>query len=196
MYAYIRGPLVSITSHFAIIDACGVGYKIHIPVNIAAKLFECKQEVKLHTSFIVREGFQGLFGFLEEQEKELFEMLIEISGIGPKIALSLMGAVSLEDLHTIVAEEDAEALSKVPGIGKKSAERILVELKNKLGTFFKKGQTITSRPKEIPIYQDALKALVHLGYKHAVAQKALKKAMQDEKSMSLNALISCALKHV
>lgn len=193
MYAYIRGPLISTCAHFAVIDAGGVGYKIHIPSNVSAKLFDAGKEITLHTSFVVREGFQGLYGFLEQEEKDLFETLIEISGIGPKIALSLIGAISLEDLRIIVIEEDAAALSKVPGIGKKSAERLLVELKNKLEPLFKQ-----SSPKASPnlIYQDALKALVHLGYKHAAAQKALKKTLEDSKDLGLSELISSALKHV
>lgn len=189
MYAYIRGPLISASAHFAVIDAGGVGYKIHIPANTGAKLFDIGKEVTLHTSFVVREGFQGLYGFLEEGEKELFEVLIEISGIGPKIALSLIGALSLEDLHTVVIEEDAAALSKIPGIGKKSAERLLVELRNKLESF-----KHAPAKKGAPIYQDALKALVHLGYKHAAAQKALKKTMEEKEGLDLSGLISTALK--
>lgn len=194
MYAYIRGPLVSVNSTHAVIDACGVGYKIYIPLNTASKVFEVGKEVQLHTSFIVREGFQGLYGFLEEEEKELFEVLIEISGIGPKIALSLIGAVSLEDLQQIVLSEDAAALSKIPGIGKKSAERLLVELRNKLDTFFKNAPRKTESKNHI--HQDALKALVHLGYKHAAAQKAIKKSLEDKEDLSLSELISSALKHV
>ena len=188
MYAYIRGPLISISPHYAVIDAGGVGYKIHIPSHTPSKL-ELKKEITLHTSFIVREGFQGLYGFLEEEEKNLFETLIEISGIGPKIALGIIGSVSLADLHQIVLLEDAAALSKIPGIGKKSAERILVELKNKL-------DIKEPASKDNHVYQDALKALVHLGYKHAAAQKALKKSLQEGEELGLSALISSALKHV
>lgn len=194
MYAYVRGPLISITSHFATIEAGGIGYKIHIPSNMAAKLFESDKEVTLFTSFVVREGFQGLYGFLQEREREFFEILIEISGIGPKLALSVIGSVSLEDLHVILVEGDAVALSKIPGIGKKTAERLLVELKNKLEDFFKQGDHLSSGPKENPVYQDALKALVHLGYKHAAAQKALKRTLDQEKNLSLSELISSALR--
>jgi holliday junction DNA helicase RuvA len=194
MYAYIRGPLISVSSTHAIIDAGGVGYKIHIPSNTASKLFELGKEVQLHTCFIVREGFQGLYGFIDENEKELFEVLIEISGIGPKIALSIIGAVTLEDLQQIILAEDALALSKIPGIGKKSAERLLVELRNKLETLFKNAPKKTEGKNHV--YQDALKALVHLGYKHAAAQKALKKTLEDQEDLSLSDLISSALKHV
>lgn len=192
MYAYIRGPLVSINSAYAVIDAGGVGYKIHIPSNTS---LDFNKEAILHTSFIVREGFQGLYGFTTEEEKDLFETLIEISGIGPKIALSLIGQLSLEDLHQIVLAEDAKALSKIPGIGKKSAERLLVELKNKLEIFFKNAP-VPKEPKNQK-FQDALKALVHLGYKHASAHKALKKTLEVEngEELGLSELISGALKH-
>ena len=150
MYAFIRGQLILATPTHAIVDVSGVGYQIHIPSSCSLKL-SIGETVLLHTSFIVREGFQGLYGFSSVEERDLFNEVIEISGIGPKIALNLISHLSLSDLHDLILKEDINALSKIPGIGKKTAERLLVELRNKLEKFFFKNyrlSIILSRYKE------------------------------------------------
>lgn len=200
MYAFIQGTLTQSSQTFAIIDASGVGYKIHIGLNTASNLKEVGSQMLLHTSFVVREGFQGLYGFITIQERDLFEILIEISGVGPKIALCLIGHYSPDQLQDLILAEDTAALSKVPGIGKKTAERLLIELRNKLETFFLKNpqsidQKNQSGPKNLKM-QDALKALVHLGYNHSAAHKALKKTAAESDDLELSELISTALKHV
>lgn len=193
MYAFIRGLLVQTTPTHAIVDVSGVGYQIYIPPSSFAKL-SLGSTVILHTSFIVREGFQGLYGFIIQEERDLFNEVIEISGIGPKIALSLISHLSLSDLHEVILQEDANALSKIPGIGKKTAERLLIELRNKLEKFFINIPLTSVDPKQ-KTFQDALKALINLGYNQSAAQKALKKSLQDKEDMELGALISTSLKH-
>lgn len=197
MYAFIRGLLIEATPTHAIIDASGIGYQIHIPSSAAQKL-EPGTTTLLHTSFIVREGFQGLYGFPLPEERDLFNEVIEISGIGPKIALALISHYSLPDLHDLILREDTAALAKVPGIGKKTAERLLIELRNRLEKFFlsvplEKSTAPTNIKQQT--FQDALKALINLGYNRASAQSALKKSLQDKDDLGLGELISNSLKH-
>lgn len=190
MYSFIRGNLVQATLVHAIIDVSGVGYQINIPSSLAAKL-SIGETVLLHTSFIVREGFQALYGFLLGEERDLFNEVIEISGIGPKTALNLISHLPISDLHDVILRGDVEALIKIPGIGKKTAERLLMELRNKLEKLFKESPVEGGQQ----VYHDALKALINLGYHQGAAQKALKKSLQGKDEMELGALISASLKH-
>lgn len=194
MYAFIRGYLVKASPTHAILDTSGIGYQILIPSNLYSKLPEPGSTVLLHTSFIVREGFQGLYGFIMEEERDLFNEVIEISGIGPKIALGLISHLSIADLQEIILKEDAAALSKIPGIGKKTAERLLIELRNRLEKFFLNVPQSTHEPKQ-EHFQDALKALINLGYNRSAAQKALKKSLEQASELNLSELISTSLKH-
>lgn len=198
MYAFIRGLVVQVTPTHAILDASGIGYQIHIPSSAASKLPEPGSTALLHTSFIVREGFQGLYGFTQAEERDLFNEVIEISGIGPKIALALISHFSLSALHDVITREDSSALSKIPGIGKKTSERLLIELRNRLEKFFLHiPLEKTTAPTNIKqqTFQDALKALMNLGYNRNAAQTALKKSLQDEEELGLGELISASLKH-
>ena len=197
MYAFIRGLLVQATQTHAVVDVSGIGYQIHIPSSTAPKL-EPGASTLLYTSFIVREGFQGLYGFLHEEERDLFNEVIEISGIGPKIALALISHFSIPDLHDVISREDATALSKIPGIGKKTAERLLIELRNRLEKFFLNVPLEKTAPQtniKQQTFQDALKALINLGYNRQAAQNALKKSLQQEDELGLGELISASLKH-
>lgn len=198
MYAFIRGLLVQVTPTHAILDVSGIGYQIHVPSNAASKLPEPGSTALLYTSFIVREGFQGLYGFTQVEERDLFNEVIEISGIGPKIALALISYFSLSDLHDVITREDTAALSKIPGIGKKTAERLLIELRNRLEKFFLNAPLEkTAAPANIKqqTFQDALKALINLGYNRSAAQNALKKSIKDKDELGLGELISASLKH-
>jgi Holliday junction DNA helicase RuvA len=194
MYAFIRGLLVEATPVHAILDAGGIGYQIHIPSTLASRL-DPGATVLLYTSFIVREGFQGLYGFIHEDERNLFNEVIEISGIGPKIALGLISHMSISQLHDVIQREDALALSKIPGIGKKTAERLLIELRNRLEKFFLLTPTTPVQAPKQQNFSDALKALINLGYNRNAAEKALKKSLEDSKDFSLAELISTSLRY-
>lgn len=193
MYAFIRGTLVQINEKEAVLDVNGIGYQIHTPSNLSAP--EIGSEFFLYTSFIVREGFQGLYGFPQEAERNLFNEVIEISGIGPKTALCLLSHFSLSNLRNIIEQEDAVALSKVPGIGKKTAERLLIELRNKLEKFFLATPLKEEALPKSTHFSDALKALINLGYNRSAAQKALKKSLEASADQDLSSLISSSLKH-
>lgn len=202
MYAFIRGILRSVEPSYAIVEVNGIGFKILIPYSTFTALREPGETVLLYTSFVVREFSQMLYGFHAEVERELFEILIEISGIGPKIALSLIGHLPLDVLQEAILQDDAATLSRVPGIGKKTAERLLVELRNKLGTFFSKTMQGLSSGVSLKMdphhqrAQDAIKALLNLGYSQATAQKAIKKSLEGAAESDLSSLIATALKHV
>lgn len=200
MYAFIRGTLFDVQPSYAVIEAGGIGFKIHIPATTYTRLDEVGKPALLHTTFVVREYSQGLYGFFLAEERDLFDLLIEISGVGPKMGLNLIGHLSLGDLHQIILQEDLTQLCKVPGVGKKTAERLLIELRNKSETLLGKMPEHSSVNKpadpQHQKMQDAIKALVHLGYNHSKAQQAIRKTLDPSKDLDLSSLIATALKHV
>lgn len=190
MFAYFRGMLVEKSSFEVVLDVQGVGYKLYVPATLFAKLPAEGAEVKLFVCHVVREMSQLLYGFLEQQELKLFELLITLPGIGPKTALAIVGHFALAELEQIVLQEDSKALARVPGIGKKSAERLLVDLKGKLKVTvpLKEGGRSST-------IQDALNALLNLGYTQSHAEQAVKKALaEQEAELDLPDLIAVALK--
>jgi Holliday junction DNA helicase RuvA len=197
MFAYIKGQLISANSLHAIIEAGGIGYQVFISTRGYSQLPQPGKTVQLHTSFIVRELSQTLYGFLYSEERDLFETLINVSGIGPKMALSLIGHLSTGELQMAVMRHDLATRSRVPGIGKKTAERLIVELKDKLAGL------PTSEPEEQPArvgsqsVQDAMLALINLGYNHHTAQKAIKQGLKElSEDADAASLITVSLKHV
>lgn len=202
MYAHIRGNLIYSSPIFAVLEANGVGYKIFIPTNLFGELGAMGEEVFLFTSFVVREQSHALYGFINEEGRNLFEVLLNVSGIGPKTALSLIGHLSYEDLIEAIRREDDKILSKVPGIGKKTAERLILEVKDKLP----KGSSrsvdqytlkISTKNSKEDLALDALSALLNLGYKEAHAQKAIQKALhQGGDEIELPKLITLSLKNI
>lgn len=184
MYDYIKGELVSINSERAVVDVGGVGYRLLVPLNLFGNL-QVGALVHLYTSWVVRELSQTLFGFSSEQERDLFEVLITISGIGPKTGLNLIGRLSPEKLNAAIIAHDVSAFSSVPGIGKKTAERLLIDLK---------GKHFSSMPVSTTAVAEALQALLNLGFSQAKAERALKKAQEQVDPNDLSALISLALR--
>lgn len=199
MFAFIRGILVSATPLHCILDANGIGYKLFTPASILGQLPAIGKEVLLHTSFIVREQSQALYGFLAFQERDLFELLLGATGVGPKMALSIIGHLSIRDLHAAIAGGNCVVLCKIPGIGKKTAERLIVEMRDKLKAIAPPdpsnlGIPISGHQQAI---SDAMSALIHLGYTQAVAQKAIQKGVDDlPENADLATLITTALKHI
>ena len=191
MYAYIKGTLTSANPVEAIIEAAGVGYRILIPTNAHAKLPAPGDEVLLHTAYIVRENSCTLFGFLTTADRSFFELLTTISGIGPKTALNLMGTLDPAALQEAITQDSPALLAKVPGIGKKTAERLIVELRDKLHIL-----PTDSRPALSPIVRDAMSALLNLGYTQTKAQTAVQTALKTTPSPDLTTLITTALKHL
>ena len=188
MIAFIEGDLVECQLNLAIIQVGGIGYEVHIPLTTSEKLPALGKEIKLYTQAVYREDAQTLYGFSDRESRDFFRMIVDkVSGIGPKIALNLLGSLSLPTLKTSIASGDVGMLSKAQGLGKKTAERIVVELKDKV---LPKGTTIETAPASSPgatedaagelndlgPYQDALSALLTLGYKATEADQAVRKA--------------------
>jgi holliday junction DNA helicase RuvA len=195
MFAYIKGILTQATACYATLEASGIGYKLLVPVNL--QLPQLGSEILLHTAFIVREQSQALYGFLSSQERDLFETLLGVTGIGPKLALSLIGHLSLSDLQQALNQANIVLLSKVPGIGKKIAERLVVELRDKLPHLFPVSISIPLTDPQAQKINDAMSALINLGYHQNSAQKAIKKVLQESsEEIELAILLTQALKHI
>lgn len=202
MFAYIKGILTAATMQSTVIEANGIGYLVSIPVNAFGQLPSTGSPVQLYTSYVVREQSQALYGFCSVQERDLFELLLGVSGVGPKLALSLIGHIALPDLAYAIKERDIPTLCKIPGVGKKTAERLIIELKDKLshvtssnlqlGMAFPK----INDPKTAKI-QDAMSALINLGYNQLSAQKVIKKSLEDlPEETSLATLLTHCLKNI
>lgn len=200
MFAYIKGTLAFSSSTWAVIEAGGVGYKIFIPASTASRLPQMGSEILLHTSFIVRELAQTLYGFLAIHERDFFETLMGVTGIGPKLALSLVGHMPLSELQQAIVNGDIPTICRVPGIGKKNAERLLIELRDKIPTCALSPNDLMVHSQSDPRSQkisDAMSALINLGYNQITAQKAIKKTLKDStEGIDLATLITDALKNL
>jgi Holliday junction DNA helicase RuvA len=175
MIVLLHGKLAEAAPTSVVVDCGGVGYGAFIPLSSYDKLPPRGGEVKLLTyhHVVPREGTQQLFGFVTPEEREMFLLLISISGIGPKLAINILSSTSISALRNAIAAGDTKTLSALRGIGKKTAERLVVELKDKVGTataFETKGRAPTAEEQKLT---DAVLALVSLGYKQADAHKAI-----------------------
>lgn len=172
MIANIHGVLINKTPPFIVVDCSGVGYEISVPMSTFYHLPNTGQTVTLLTVHIIREDAQLLYGFMTAVEKEAFKAIIKVTGIGPKIALAVLSGMSVSELSHIVTTQDTTRMATIPGIGKKTAERLLLELKGKLNN------DTQSSVKDDSIHykenSDILAALLALGYKDKEALSALK----------------------
>lgn len=176
MIGRIKGILIESAPPRIVVDVHGVGYEIDVPMSTFYNLPAHGQEVTLLTQMIVREDAQLLFGFLSAEEREAFRLLLKVSGIGARTALSILSGLSVTDLANAVAMQESALLTRVPGIGKKTAERLLLELKDKLtGTLADAG---ISRPAGSTM-TDIINALIGLGYSEREARLAVKKLPED-----------------
>lgn len=185
MISYIRGELVSFEKEKVIVDVNGVGYGIFMPEASMAMLPACGNEIKIHTYLNVREDAMQLFGFLTKDDLDIFKMLIGVSGIGPKGGLAILSKLTADDLRFAILAGDAKAISSAPGIGKKTAEKVIIELKDKL----KLEDVLQSRENasaamEVEvvsgdIQSEAVQALVALGYGNTESLKAVKKVCKN-----------------
>ncbi len=176
-----------------LIEVNGVGYEVHVPLSTSFKLPEIDQQTHLLTHLIIREDQHTLYGFATEEERNLFRALIRISGVGPKLAITILSGTNVEDFVRSVQAHDADALIHLPGIGKKTAERLLVEMKDRIdqigGVNLKEGDGIESSG--IQVIKEAHNALSSLGYKSAEARKILEKI--DSKGLTVEELLRQAL---
>jgi Holliday junction DNA helicase RuvA len=187
----IRGELVEKNFPQVILSCSGVGYEINVPMSTFYPLPRTGEEVTLLTHLVVREDAHLLFGFLTAGERTAFRQLLKISGVGPKVALSVLSGMSVDDLSAAVAAEDASRLTKIPGIGKKTAERLVLELRDKLPKVLPAART--GAPDPLAESADVLNALLGLGYNEREAQAAVKQLPPD---LQIADAIRQALKHL
>jgi Holliday junction DNA helicase RuvA len=198
MIASLRGFLISKSPTEIVVDVHGTGYAVSIPLSTFERLGDIRSEVTLLTHMHVREDAIQLFGFATEEERALFRLLISVTGIGPKMGQSILSGIPVSDLKQHIAGGNLSALVAVPGIGRKLAERLVVELRDKLGKLESDVAPIAgSSPEQIRVRNEALLALTSLGYPRAVAEKALRAALGEAEgaNASLQALIKLALRH-
>ena len=194
MIAHLKGKLDYKSPEHSIVDVNGVGYKVFTPLSTYYALPQLGESVSLRIHTRVREDDLKLFGFLTEEEQSIFEKLITINKVGPKLALGILSSMSPSDLLTAVMNKDAGRLSAIPGVGKKTAERLALELKDKLADIAVYMEHRPDADHQDGFYEDALSALVNLGYKKPQAEKALKYAYdQNGKESSLEDLIKESL---
>ncbi len=181
MIASLRGTLLLKTPNQAVIECAGVGYDVAISVATFSALPNAGAEARLHVYTKVAEDQLALFGFAEMDEKRLFERLIGVSGIGPKLAITVLSGIASERLVTAIRGSDHDSLVKIPGIGKKTAERIVLELKDKLDDLQGFSTSAAKAPASLgAVADDVLSALVNLGYARPVAQKAVETAIAKD----------------
>lgn len=174
MYAYISGILEELDSNHVVVDASGIGYRIFVPGLILQRLPSKGSRVKLFTYLHLREDCQDLYGFLEKEERQFFEKLITVSGVGPKVALGMLSTLSVGQLAMAIISGDRNTLTRAPGIGKKTAERIILELQDKIDKDTIKLPDAASASSRLTNERmEALEALQALGYDAAEAERAL-----------------------
>lgn len=197
MYEYIAGILTELTPSYAVVEnASGIGWLINISLNTYSAI-EKQHNVKLYVHHVVREDAQLLFGFADKAEREIFRMLIDVSGIGPNTARVILSSLSPSELQTAVLQEDARAISRVKGIGAKTAQRLVIELKDKIAKAGNVAPTVSQGLKTASLQrEEALSALVMLGYQKSQAEKAVDAALKENPSMSAENLIKYALRNV
>lgn len=197
MYESIQGVLKDKDPLRAIVEAGGIGYRLSIPLSTYTRLPALETPVRLYLSHVVREDAHTLYAFLHKEERDLFETLTTISGIGPKTAAGIIGHMEIGAFQRAVAASDVKLLSKIPGIGKKTAERLVIEMRDKFkGSSGKKGMTIALSHAD-SLIGDAMNALLNLGYNPMEAQKAVEAAMKERKEETdLGRLISAALQKI
>ncbi len=176
MIASIKGILSYKSISHIIVDVQGIGYRITVPLSTFYELPEIGQFVQLNIHTHVREDLINLFGFINQKEKEIFQLMVSISGIGPRLAINILSGISADDLTRALSAGNAGKLVSVPGVGKKTAERMIVELKDRV-VKLSAVETVSEAPDE-PIKEDALSALINLGYKSTMAQKAVDEAFE------------------
>ena len=198
MIAYLHGKLTESTPTHVVVDCHGVGYSVFIPLSSYDKLPDRGADVKLLTyhHVVSQDGTQQLFGFVTPDEREMFLLLISISGIGPKLAINILSSTSISALRGAIASGDTKTLSTLRGIGKKTAERLVVELKDKIGgaeAYIAKGRAATPEEQKLT---DAVLALVSLGYKQVDAHKAVLAVMAKlDATANVEELVRAALRN-
>ena len=177
MIAHLRGLLLSKGTQEAVIDVAGVGYRVAIPLSTFYRLGDAGSEAALLIHTHVREDTLALYGFLTEEEQLLFERLLSVSGVGPKVALGILSGIEAPDLVEALRGSDVARLTRIPGVGKKTAERLVLELKDKMPA--RSAPPAEAASPGASSREDLLSALVHLGYSRPEAERGVDKALRE-----------------
>lgn len=204
MIAHLSGKLLLKGATSVIIDVGGVGYEVTVPLSTAYELGESGSDVSLRIYTHVREDALQLYGFQSGRERELFTLLISVSGIGAKSAIAMLSAMNADEIAGAIRTNNLARLTGIPGIGRKTAERLVIELRDKivqisspaLDEAVAAGNGKAQKPSIDTVYDDALEALVSLGYGKPVAERALKTAMTDGGEISVQALLRRSLRNL
>jgi len=199
MITFLDGKLVSALPTQAIVDVSGVGYEVFIPLSSYDKLPAAGQSVRMLTHLHVREDAHVLYGFMSAAERDLFRLLVNhVSGIGPKLALAVLSGMSVSNFKSAVVNSDVTALAKISGLGKKTAERIVLELKDKLGVAaaWEAASAAHAPSPEEEEANEAVLALIALGYKQIDAHKNVREMQQKGEAKSAQDLVKLALKRM
>jgi holliday junction DNA helicase RuvA len=191
MIAHLRGKLLAKRPNQVILETGGVGYEVNISVPTFSGLPAVGSEVALHTYTQVREDVLALYGFLQPSEKQLFEKLIMVSGIGPKLAITILSGMAADEMAAAIRGNDLARLTRIPGVGKKTAERMVLELRDKLPV--SASAAASAKPTLNELENDVVSALENLGYQRAAAERALQAAAKNGSSGSFDALFREAL---
>ena len=194
MYEYVKGAVAELTPTYVVVEAGGVGYAVNISLQTYSSVGNLK-EVQLWVHHVVREDAELLFGFFEKEEREIFRLLIGVSGIGPNTARMILSSLASGEVRTAIMQDDIRKLQSIKGIGMKTAQRLVVELKDKMiktvGT-----AAVPGGASVIGLHEEALSALVLLGFAKAPADKVLTGLLREKQQISLEELIKAALKQL
>ena len=194
MIGFLRGSVLSVDSSKLLLDVGGVGYEVNFAASMSDNLPSIGEDIRVYTHMVVSDSAISLYGFLREDELNMFRMLLGVSGVGPKAAQSILSTLGSDDLRFALFSADAKAISKAPGIGNKTAQRVILELKDKVSEFSKEPEsTQVASAGESGATKEASEALVALGYSPSEAYKAVR-AVPNVSDMSTDQILSAALK--
>lgn len=196
MYSYIRGRITESDDGYVVVESCGIGYELSVSANTLCELSGREGEVKIYCYLSVREDGVSLFGFSSEREKAMFLELLAVSGVGPKLAITVLSGMTTEQFAAAVVRADVKALSKIKGVGKKTAERIALELRDKVSKDYEAvsgEELMTPTATAASANDDATLALMTLGYSRQEAEAAVLRVQKD--GMTLEELVYAALKN-
>jgi Holliday junction DNA helicase RuvA len=187
MIGFLRGKLVAKTPPLLTLDVNGVGYEINAPMTTFYNLPALGETIQLQTHLSIREDAHVLFGFSTEADRVMFRLLIKVNGVGPKLALAILSGQSVDEFHRCINDNDTATLIRLPGVGKKTAERLIVEMRDKLPKLEGLSQNTENNATEVSVgrsnaKQEAISALCALGYKAAEASKMVQNIAQEDKS--------------
>ena len=194
MYEYIKGKLTELTPTYAVIETAGIGYYIHISLFSYTDLQEKNNECKLYIHQVVREDALILYGFFNNKERELFRHLISVSGIGSNTARMMLSSLSPAEIEQAILENDINTLKSIKGIGLKTAQRVILDLKDKVGKSDEGIEKMINRTTQIK--EEALSALIALGFIRKNVEKTIDKLLKEKSDLTVEALVKLSLKNI